>query len=146
MEQRDECGFAGKPFGNQGAQLGARALWQALGKLHRFSREAQRAAFRAALWRPPRGARQGEFQGVAMLRGAAQKSAGLRAAAKISQPRCPKISAHKPEEIRHGLWIMGNFGKRHGKYPVAHGTRLLAPRGNALQKPSQPHLAPAPPR
>jgi hypothetical protein len=51
-----------------------------------------------------------------MLRGAAQKSAGLRALAKISEPRGPKLSPHKPEKIRHGLGIIGGFGKRHGKH------------------------------
>jgi hypothetical protein len=32
-----------------------------------------------------RGTRQGKFQGMAMLRGTAQKSAGLRALAQISE-------------------------------------------------------------
>jgi hypothetical protein len=53
--------------------------------LHCLGRDAKRAAFRAALGCAARGARQGKFQSMAMLRGAAQKSAGLRALAQISE-------------------------------------------------------------
>jgi hypothetical protein len=97
-------------------------LRQAIGEAHRLCREAKRAAFSTALRRAAGRTRQGEFQGVAMLRGAPLKSACLRTTPQIREPFRPKISADQPKEIRHGLGIGRGFGKRHGKTLGAQAT------------------------
>ena len=115
MEQGDQRGFAGKPLGDGGAQLVSARFRQALRQPHRFRRKAKRAAFRAALRGAARRAREGEFQGVAMLRGAPLKGACLCAAPQICESLCPKISPDQPQKIRHRLGIGRGFGKRHSK-------------------------------